>query len=159
MSKLMNKITILGVSVAMLATSMMPAQAAMPLVAAPQVEKQVVDVQYRERWERGDRWDRRDRWERRYERRHDRYDRRHSRRDNSWVPLAAGALIAGAVIAGSAAAQPRYVAPPAYRAPTRAGLNPRHYEYCAGRYRSYDSYSNTFQPYHGPRQQCYSPYY
>jgi BA14K-like protein len=153
MSKLMNKISILGVSVVMLATSILPSQAAMPMVAAPQVEKQVVEVQYRDRWDRGERWDRR--YDRRYDRRHDRYDRRHHGRDNSWVPLAAGALIAGAVIAGSAAAQPRYVEP----APTRSGVNPRHYEYCSGRYRSYDAYSNTFQPYSGPRQQCYSPYY
>lgn len=153
MSKLMKKISIVGLSVAMLATSMLPTQAAMPMVAAPQVEKQVVEVQYRdEDWDRRDRWERRDR----YDRRHDRYDdrRRHSS-NNAWVPLAAGALIAGALIAGSAAAQPRYAAP----APTRAGINPRHYEYCAGRYRSYDAYSNTFQPHGGPRQQCYSPFY
>lgn len=39
------------------------------------------------------------------------------------------------------------------------GLNPRHYSWCADRYRSYHWRSNSFQPYHGPRQQCYSPYY
>ena len=75
-----------------------------------------------------------------------------------WFPLAAFA--AGALIGGAVAAQPRYVDPgPRYVAPARSGINPRHYEYCAARYRSYDSYSNTFQPNHGPRQQCYSPFY
>lgn len=39
------------------------------------------------------------------------------------------------------------------------GINPRHYSWCAERYRSYHWRSNSFQPYHGPRQQCYSPYY
>jgi hypothetical protein len=38
-------------------------------------------------------------------------------------------------------------------------LNPRHYSWCAERYQSYHWRSNSFQPYHGPRQQCYSPYY
>jgi hypothetical protein len=79
--------------------------------------------------------------------------RRHN--DGYWYPLAA--FGAGALIGGAIASQPRYVEPaPAYRS---SGLNPRHYEWCQGRYRSYDSYSNTFQPYNGPRQQCYSPFY
>jgi hypothetical protein len=39
------------------------------------------------------------------------------------------------------------------------GFHPRHYSWCADRYRSYNWRSNTFQPYHGPRQQCYSPYF
>ncbi|RKE85881.1 BA14K family protein [Rhizobium sp. AG855] len=38
------------------------------------------------------------------------------------------------------------------------GLNPRHYSWCADRYRSYHWRSNSFQPYYGPRAQCYSPY-
>jgi hypothetical protein len=38
-------------------------------------------------------------------------------------------------------------------------INPRHYSWCAERFRSYHWRSNSFQPYHGPRQQCYSPYY
>ena len=66
-----------------------------------------------------------------------------------WVLAAFGAIIGGAI------AQPR----PAPVAPRAAGLNPRHYDWCQARYRSYDSYSNTFQPYNGPRQQCLSPYY
>lgn len=73
--------------------------------------------------------------------------RRHN--DGWWYPLAAfgaGAVIGGALAAPSAP-------------PRAAGINPRHYQWCAGRYRSYDSYSNTFQPNQGPRRQCLSPYY
>lgn len=33
-----------------------------------------------------------------------------------------------------------------------------HVEWCYDRYRSYRAYDNTFQPYNGPRRQCYSPY-
>jgi hypothetical protein len=81
--------------------------------------------------------------------------RRHH--DGYWYPLAA--FGAGALIGGAIASQPRYVEPaPVYRS-GGGGLNPRHYEWCAGRYRSYDAYSNSFQPYNGPRQTCYSPYY
>ncbi|RWX77187.1 BA14K family protein [Neorhizobium lilium] len=73
-----------------------------------------------------------------------------------WFPLAA--FGAGAIIGGAIAA-PRYVEPapaPVYRS---TGINPRHAEWCSNRYRSYDAYSNTFQPYNGPRQSCVSPYY
>lgn len=34
----------------------------------------------------------------------------------------------------------------------------QHYRWCAARYKSYDWYSNTYQPYYGPRRQCVSPY-
>lgn len=34
-----------------------------------------------------------------------------------------------------------------------------HVEWCYDRYRSYRAWDNTFQPYNGPRQLCYSPYY
>ena len=33
-----------------------------------------------------------------------------------------------------------------------------HEEWCAARYRSYDSWSDTWQPYRGPRRHCRSPY-
>ncbi|PDS77767.1 BA14K family protein [Rhizobium sp. L43] len=59
-----------------------------------------------------------------------------------WYPLAA--FGAGAVIVA-----PRYAAP---------RLGSSHVAWCANRYRSYRAYDNTFQPYNGPRQQCYSPY-
>jgi hypothetical protein len=34
----------------------------------------------------------------------------------------------------------------------------RHVNWCYNRYRSYRHWDNTFQPYHGQRQQCWSPY-
>ncbi|TWF57250.1 BA14K-like protein [Neorhizobium alkalisoli] len=72
-----------------------------------------------------------------------------------WFPLAA--FGAGALIGGAIASQPRYVEPaPVY---SGGGINPRHYQWCSERYRSYDSYSNTFQPNNGPRRTCLSPYY
>ena len=73
--------------------------------------------------------------------------------DGYWYPLAA--FGAGAVIGGAIAAQPRYYAP----APAPSGINPSHVAWCENRYRSYRAYDNTFQPYNGPRQQCYSPYF
>lgn len=33
-----------------------------------------------------------------------------------------------------------------------------HVRWCYNRYRSYRAWDNTFQPYHGPRRQCRSPY-
>ncbi|MDP3898883.1 MAG: BA14K family protein [Mesorhizobium sp.] len=33
-----------------------------------------------------------------------------------------------------------------------------HEDWCAWRYRSYDVRSDTFQPHHGPRRYCRSPY-
>ena len=145
-------------------TGMVPAQAQVIRPVAPIVATtDATAVQYRDRYER--RFDRR--IDRRIERRIDRYerarywnghrgyrDRRAGYRYHNgyWYPLAAFA--AGAII-GGAIAQPR----PAPVAPRAAGLNPQHYQWCQARYRSYDSYSNTFQPYNGPRQQCLSPYY
>lgn len=72
------------------------------------------------------------------------------RHNGYWFPLAAFAT--GAII-GGALSQPSR---PAVR---NGGVNPRHVSWCSNRYRSYRSYDNTFQPYNGPRQQCYSPYY
>lgn len=33
-----------------------------------------------------------------------------------------------------------------------------HVQWCYNRYRSYRAYDNSFQPYNGPREQCYTPY-
>jgi len=57
---------------------------------------------------------------------------------------------------------PRYHAPPRYRhAPPRHAyrLPAAHVRWCHNRYRSYRVSDNTFQPYHGPRRQCRSPYF
>lgn len=42
--------------------------------------------------------------------------------------------------------------------PSARRLNAAHIEWCFDRYRSYRAYDNTYQPYDGPREQCWSPY-
>ncbi|MCB0055737.1 MAG: BA14K family protein [Caldilineaceae bacterium] len=37
-------------------------------------------------------------------------------------------------------------------------LPPEHYVWCDRRYKSYRTWDDTFQPYHGPRRICNSPY-
>ncbi|MBB5702749.1 hypothetical protein FHS76_002638 [Ochrobactrum daejeonense] len=69
--------------------------------------------------------------------------------DGWWYPLAA--FGAGAIVGGALAAPAR----PVYRAPAYSNA---HVQWCYNRYRSYRASDNTFQPYNGPRQQCYSPY-
>jgi hypothetical protein len=81
------------------------------------------------------------------------YRRGYRRHNDFWFP--AGAFIAGAIIGGALATPDPYYAP--RRVYRRAGGN-AHVEWCYNRYRSYRAYDNTFQPYNGPRQQCYSPY-
>lgn len=92
------------------------------------------------------------------------YRRGYRRHNDFWFP--AGAFIAGALIGGALADPgPRYVDRPRYverryyeprRVYRRAGSS--HVEWCYDRYRSYREWDNTYQPYGGPRQQCYSPY-
>lgn len=67
------------------------------------------------------------------------------RHGDFWFPLAAFA--AGAIISGAIAND---------RPPASGGS--AHVRWCYDHYRSYRAYDNTFQPYHGPRRQCYSPY-
>jgi BA14K-like protein len=38
------------------------------------------------------------------------------------------------------------------------GSGSGHVQWCYSRYRSYRAWDNTYQPYHGPRRQCHSPY-
>jgi hypothetical protein len=45
-----------------------------------------------------------------------------------------------------------------YRREYRRDYGRAHVEWCYDRYRSYRASDNTFQPYSGSRQQCYSPY-
>lgn len=63
-----------------------------------------------------------------------------------WLPAAAFA--AGAAV-GAAVTAP----PPAYRQPAAA-----HVAWCYETYRSYRAWDNSYQPYGGPRRQCWSPY-
>lgn len=153
-------------------SSIMPAQAApLPNIPAQASSAQlpVIEVQQQRReFRRELRRDRREfRRDRREVRRDFRQDRREARRDgyyrghrgyreyrpgykrhgNYWYPAAA--FIAGAAISGIIAnQQPRVV--------VREGNS--HTAWCYDRYRSYRASDNTFQPYNGPRQQCYSPY-
>lgn len=56
---------------------------------------------------------------------------------------------------------PPIIMPPPAPAPSEEysiRYDERHYDWCARRYRSYSAYDNSFQPNHGPRRQCYSPY-
>ena len=47
-----------------------------------------------------------------------------------------------------------------YKAPRHHGANWRaHVRWCYNRYNSYRDYDNSYQPYNGNRQQCWSPYY
>lgn len=73
-----------------------------------------------------------------------RYYRRGYREYNGyWFPPAA--FIAGAIIGGALASPPR-------------SLGSAHVRWCERHYRSYDVRTDTFQPYHGPRRRCISPY-
>lgn len=68
-------------------------------------------------------------------------------RNGWWFP--GGAFVAGAIIGGAIAnSNNTYY---------RGGGN-AHVQWCYDRYRSYRASDNTFQPYNGPRRQCYSPY-
>jgi len=65
------------------------------------------------------------------------------RRYNGWwfppAAFALGAIIGGAIDRNGPATN-------------------RHIQWCYDHYRSYRASDNTFQPYHGPRRQCRSPY-
>jgi len=54
---------------------------------------------------------------------------------------------------------PRYVAP-RYVEPRRVyrGATSAHVRWCYDRWRSYRAWDNSYQPYHGRRRQCVSPY-
>lgn len=119
-------------SAALALTSVVPAQAVtfmrVPVPSASAVEQ----VQYRDHrgWYHGHRG---------YRHARPGY-RRHS--DGWWYPFAAFGL--GAAIGGAISNDRHY--------------GNRHVNWCANRYRSYRTSDNTFQPNHGPRKQCISPY-
>jgi hypothetical protein len=50
----------------------------------------------------------------------------------------------------------RYYAQP--RRYYRGGGSSAHVAWCYDRYRSYRAWDNTYQPYHGPRRLCWSPF-
>ncbi|AZO67633.1 MULTISPECIES: BA14K family protein [unclassified Mesorhizobium] len=101
---------------------------------------------HRRHWNRGDDW----RW---------RHHRRHYR--GRYYDDGAGAAILGLGLGLGLGSMYNnnynyYDAPPPRRY-YRAGSS-AHVRWCYNRYRSYRAWDNTFQPYGGPRQQCWSPY-
>lgn len=46
----------------------------------------------------------------------------------------------------------------AHPVPAARRLTAAHIDWCYAHYRSYRAYDNSFQPYAGPREQCWSPY-
>ncbi|WP_353645524.1 BA14K family protein [Mesorhizobium sp. WSM2239] len=104
----------------------------------------------RDRWRHRRHWRDGDRWR---DRRHFRRDwRRYDRRPSIYLDFS---------IPAYRYYEPRYYAP-RYYAPRRVyrsgRLSSAHVQWCYDRYRSYRAYDNTFQPYNGPRRQCWSPY-
>jgi hypothetical protein len=152
----MKKLAIVLVSAITAFSGIAPAQA-FPTVNAPKVQtsQPIEQVQYRgDMWRNGGhRYHHRRYYRDRYHRRH--YGRyyRHRHHRGSDAAAIIGGLAAGAII-GGALAQPRYAPPPR----RYVGGGGGHVDWCYSRYRSYRAYDNTFQPYNGPRRQCYSPY-
>jgi len=109
-------------------------------------------VQYREyryreyrdgpRWHHRRHWGHHPRWDRRWH--HRRHYRRHWRHHRHYRPYY-----------GWGWYTPRYYRPRYYH---RRPAGNAHTRWCYNRYRSYRAYDNTYQPYNGPRRQCYSPY-
>lgn len=139
-----------------------PAGAAPMVVQKPAVEitgsSGLVEVQYRDRHRRDFRerhHHKRRGFYRHHKRgyynghrgyRHKRHGYRHY--NGYWFPPAAFSfgVIIGGNNRGSVGVRPGYT-------------NPQHVRWCHNKYRSYDQRTNTFQPYHGPRRECRSPYY
>ncbi|TPM92126.1 BA14K family protein [Mesorhizobium sp. B2-1-3A] len=102
-------------------------------------------------WNGGGNWNRGDDWRWRHGRRHYHggyYD------DGAAAVLGLGLGLG----LGSMYNNYDYYAPPPRRHYRAGRLSNAHVQWCYNRYRSYRSWDNTFQPYNGPRQQCYSPY-
>jgi hypothetical protein len=114
----------------------------------------------RRHWDDGDRWRNRRHWRDGDRWRDRRHFRRHSRRFDRGPSIYLDFSFPGFGYYDPYYA-PRYYAP-RYYAPRRVyrsgSLSSAHVQWCYDRYRSYRAYDNTFQPYNGPRRQCWSPY-
>ncbi|HEX2139841.1 MAG TPA: BA14K family protein [Woeseiaceae bacterium] len=167
MKKLLSTACAMALALPLAATSMAPVNAAPVFVPAPQtVDANIIKVDHTKRHERLQerRAERReDKRERRAERREDRRDfRRAIRRGNHWYyngyrgydRYRPGYRRHGDFWFPSAAFGIVIETRPA----ARVRVGNAHVEWCYDRYRSYRAYDNTFQPYNGPRRQCYSPY-
>jgi hypothetical protein len=137
-----KKLCAVALSAAVAVTAVGPANALMlPSAASVSQTSPLIDVQYRSGEFRRDG----DRAFFKGYRGH--RDRRPDHRffNGFWFPLAAFGI--GALI-GSGIANSR----PSY------SYHHAHVAWCYDRYRSYREWDNSWQPYHGPRQICYSPY-
>jgi hypothetical protein len=139
--------------------------APLAVTAAPALAQDGFSIQFGTGMGSRNDWEQRQRWREREFRRDMRRDARSAYyngyrgyrdrragyvyRDGWWYPAAAFAL--GAIV-GGAIDNDR---PVRVRPRTNSSA---HIDWCFDRYRSYRSSDNTFQPYNGPRQQCYSPY-
>lgn len=141
MRVLVSTLAAMATAVMLFLPMSVPAQAQERAVTAD-----ITQVQYRH----GDRWGRGDRWrDRHYGRRHHDHHRfRHHRRHGPSF----GIIIAPPPIYHPRPHYPRYPRYPHY------GGSSGHVQWCYARYRSYRAYDNTYQPYHGYRRPCYSPY-
>lgn len=172
MKKFLSGMCASALTVAVGLTGVMPANAAPAYVPGPATAQQadVIQVQDKRFWKKRRGWNkpnfgndrinqnirRGNNWNgnsskygwykghRGYPHRRHRNDRYHN---GFWFP--AGAFIAGAIVGGALSNNNTYY---------RGGGGSAHVEWCYDRYRSYRAYDNTFQPYNGPRRQCYSPY-
>ncbi len=147
-----------AVAMAVATVSVMPAEAAPMFVAHTQAAPSDV-IQVRDGWRRnrGGHWDGNYGWYNGH-RGYRRYQPGFRSYNGFWFPGAA--FIAGAVIGNALADSDPYYDEPYYgeRYYRRDYSGGSHVDWCYNRYRSYRSWDNSFQPYHGPRQQCYSPY-
>ncbi len=84
---------------------------------------------------------------------HENYRHRYYRHRHDDFGPVVGGLVAGVIISGIIASQQPA---PRYRYYRYSG--DAHVDWCLRRYRSYDIRTDTFQPYHGPRRYCNSPY-
>lgn len=154
MKRLITAILSTTLAAAVTVGSIIPLEAA-PVFApqsAPAAQDNVQDVQFR-KWPRDRRYGRQvrrdfyrngDYYYYRGHRGYRRYREGYREYNGWWFPAAA--FVAGALITGALNDQPRY------------GGGNAHVRWCYDRYRSYRVSDNTWQPYQGPRRQCYSPY-
>lgn len=156
MHKLFSGLCAATLTAAVAVTGALPAAAAPMFIPKAQTVQQSDVVQVNDHWKKKKRYGkRRTNAERGFYRNNNsvwynghrgyRYKRSGYRYYNGWW-FPAGAFIAGAVIGGAIANSNNY-----------SGGN-AHVAWCYDRYRSYRASDNTFQPYEGPRRQCYSPY-
>jgi hypothetical protein len=151
MKKILSGLCASALALSFAATSILPAAAAPIFVPkTAQATSDVEQVQSRRYSQRHNNFERRGNNYYYNGHRGYRSPRRGYRNYNGWW-FPATAFIAGAIISGAINNNNNY------RYNNYSGGN-AHVRWCYDRYRSYRASDNTFQPYNGPRRQCYSPY-